>query len=152
MLHSHIKKLPGGPRHVRYVCPRAVLLQFNEFRAPMPGSIHSRHSNYVSALSTLLAYGNTISRNLTRVRFFTLFPSSLSVHRQTSWYSRSSIPPDFDWTRRASFLEIVKVSRDTMNYSCRGDAKLRETFLRRGESVLCARSKLRARVSRVLST
>lgn len=43
---------------------------------------------------------------------------------------------DFGWTRRTSLVEIVKVSRDTMNYSCRGDAKLRETFLRRGESLL----------------
>jgi len=36
-------------------------------------------------------------------------------------------------------VEIVKVSRDTMNYSCRGNAKLRETFPWRGESPsLCA--------------
>lgn len=55
-------------------------------------------------------------RNLTRVLFFILFKAS-------------SIPSDFDWTRCTSFVEIVKVSRDTMNYSCRGDAKLRETFL-----------------------
>ena len=61
------------------------------------------------------------------------------------------IPPDFDWTRRTSFVEIVKVSRDTMNYSCRGDAKLRETFLRRGESTVCVRARSRHRI-RVLST
>ena len=59
------------------------------------------------------------------------------------------IPPDFDWTRRTSFVEIVKVSRDTMNYSCRGDAKLRETFLRRGELTVCVR--VPATAIRVLS-
>lgn len=54
-------------------------------------------------------------------------------------FSSERIPfvsSDFGRTRRTSLVEIVKVSRDTMNYSCRGDAKLRETFLRRGESLL----------------
>lgn len=51
---------------------------------------------------------------------------------------------------RTSFVEIVKVSRDTMNYSCRGDAKLRETFLRRGEPVsLCVRVSRYARFVQV---
>lgn len=66
-------------------------------------------------------------------------------------FSSERIPfvsSDFGRTRRTSLVEIVKVSRDTMNYSCRGDAKLRETFLRRGESLfvyvhvyVCVRTK-----------
>jgi len=54
-------------------------------------------------------------------------------------FSSERIPfvsSDFGRTRRTSLVEIVKVSRDTMNYSCRGNAKLRETFLRRSESLL----------------
>lgn len=46
------------------------------------------------------------------------------------------VSSDFGRTRRTSLVEIVKVSRDTMNYSYHGDAKLRETFLWRGESLL----------------
>lgn len=61
------------------------------------------------------------------------------VETRVFLFSSERIPfvsSDFGRTRRTSLVEIVKVSRDTMNYSCRGDAKLRETFLRRGESLL----------------
>jgi hypothetical protein len=62
-------------------------------------------------------------------------------HRALRFYFHQNVytvrvPSDFGRTRRASLMEIVKVSRDTMNYSYRGDAKLRETFLWRGKSFL----------------
>lgn len=128
-------------------------LQFNEYLCPFPTPVRSRHVSPPCRFLPLSACSNNIPRNLTRVRlplpsyssFFFFTPDFLSFSRPgIAAPGRSSIPPDFDWPRRTSFVEIAKVSRDTMNYSCRGDAKLRETFLRLGGLPLCVRTRPRA--------
>lgn len=70
-----------------------------------------------------------------------IYASSVKSHRIPRVFLFLSkrilfVSSDFGRTCRTSFVEIVKVSRDTMNYSYHGDAKLRETFLWRGESLL----------------
>lgn len=85
----------------------------------------SHGSPYLASRKNSLRYLRVIVRNFIESRV------SLFLSKHIPFVSS-----DFDRARRTSLVEIVKVSRDTMNYSYRGDVKLRETFLWRGESLL----------------
>lgn len=140
MLHSHIKKLSQAAP--RYVCPSSGTLRFNEIsRAHPPLSIPS-HQTSRYRITVIFHPINTRFRRKLTIRACFAFRQTFLEDRPIVDASRFRLD-----SSRTSFVEIVKVSRDTMNYSCRGDAKLRETFLRRGEPVsLCVCVRVRARV------
>lgn len=142
MLHSHIKKLSQAPS---LRSPLVGPLRFNEFL--VPSLLHSQPSNFALRITVIFHPINIRQHRIQpkindpRLCFassFFLISSETITDRPIVDTSRFRLD-----SSRTSFVEIVKVSRDTMNYSCRGDAKLRETFLRRGVPV-CACFTLRA--------
>lgn len=142
MLHSHIKKLSQAPS---LRSPLVGPLRFNQFL--VPSLLHSQPSNFALRITVIFHPINIRQHRIQpkindpRLCFassFFLISSETITNRPIVDTSRFRLD-----SSRTSFVEIVKVSRDTMNYSCRGDAKLRETFLRRGVPV-CACFTLRA--------
>lgn len=120
-------------------------LRFNQFL--VPSLLHSQPSNFALRITVIFHPINIRQHRIQpkindpRLCFassFFLISSETITDRPIVDTSRFRLD-----SSRTSFVEIVKVSRDTMNYSCRGDAKLRETFLRRGVPV-CACFTLRA--------